>query len=89
MNKNDIYILSVFAQYNKINELQSFSVASLLEKIDGKYSHTKIRSVIKKFLEKEYLNVGFSQGNAKTYFINQKGIDFLDSFNIKEDEELC
>lgn len=78
MNKNDIYILMVFAKENRSSLLKSFSVANLIKTIDGKYSHTKVREVIKNFKNLGYLQEGFKQGNSKTYYITKNGIDFLE-----------
>lgn len=88
MNKNDIYILMVFAKENRSSLLKSFSVANLIKTIDGKYSHTKVREVIKNFKNLGYLQEGFKQGNSKTYYITKNGIDFLEEIGgVEYDKE--
>lgn len=80
MTKNDLLILSEIKKNNAINSLNGVTVSVLSESIN--LSHTKIRGAIKLLIAEELVLEGYMQGNARTYYITEKGINLLNELNL-------
>lgn len=74
-NKSDICILGIIYDLGGTIPLKGVSVNNLTTRT--KLSHTKVRTSLKMFIEKEMIQEGLMQKNAKTFFVNNKGIDLL------------
>jgi hypothetical protein len=70
-------ILTKLYEENLVNELKSCSINTLHELTD--LSITKVRDTIRIFVMLNYIAIGATQGNTKTYYITQEGINKLKS----------
>ena len=77
--KSDIVILGKMESVGAVNQLKSATIHNLIEKT--KLSATKVRASIKLLRSEELISEGFMQRNAKTYYVTDKGREFLKSFN--------
>lgn len=66
-------MLIMMKQFEATNEMKSLTVIKLSELT--KLSVSKIRIAVRKFKELGYIEDGVLQHNAKTYFLNSKGIN--------------
>ena len=73
--KSDIAILSQIEQAGGINKLKSVTVHKIIEK--SGLSATKVRATLKLLADAQYIEDGYMQKNAKTYYITEAGIAFL------------
>lgn len=73
--KSDIAILSQIEREGGVNKLQSVTVHNIIEK--SGLSATKVRATLKLLADANYIEDGYMQKNAKTYYITDAGIKFL------------
>ena len=73
--KNDIKILWKIADMKATNRLLSCSVNTIIDKCN--LSNTKVRATIKILLTDTLIEEGFRNKNAKSYYLTEKGINFL------------
>lgn len=78
-NKNDILILSMVQALGGRNKLTSKTIQKLTEKTER--SATKVRATVRLLIEDGLLEEGLKLGNAKTYYITDKGLELLESLN--------
>lgn len=74
-NKSDLTILGKIEQAGAVNKLKSVTVHSIIAKTG--LSATKVRAALALLQDAHYIEEGFMQKNAKTYYITQAGLDFL------------
>lgn len=78
-NLSDLKILIAIIDKNKptvgTSEVKGVTIKNLIEKTG--YSHMKIRSTIKQFLEQGVVAEGLRNGNSKTYYITRLGLELL------------
>ena len=72
-NKTDYEILYFLNDEDFNSEFKSVTIKTIIEKL--KYSESKIRMAINGFLKDNYVKEGIKQGQAKTYYITEEGID--------------
>ena len=77
--KSDVVILGKMEAVGAINQLKSATIHNLIQ--NTKLSATKVRASIKLLQANEFIKEGFMQRNAKTYYVTDKGREFLKSFN--------
>ncbi|HAU85067.1 MAG TPA: hypothetical protein DCW90_06090 [Lachnospiraceae bacterium] len=75
MTKNDMHILDAIRTCKAENALRGVPVSSLVPKTN--LSHTKIRSSMKTLIAAGYVEEGFMQKNARTYYITESGIELI------------
>lgn len=75
MTKSDIYVLGIIKKIDATNPLKSAPVATLSKNIN--LSHTKIRTALKILINDGYVSEGYMQKNARTYYITESGIEFI------------
>ena len=73
--KSDITILGKLNEAGLHNEMKSATIKGIA-KITS-LSEIKVRQSTALLQENELLKLGFKQKNANTYFISEKGIEFL------------
>ena len=76
-NKSDYRILGVLQADQCFTEISSFSIKQISEKTN--LSIPKIRLVLKSFLIMKLIEEGAKDGISKTFYISEKGIDFLNN----------
>ena len=72
MNKNDIKFLYCLYKNECTSELKSFTIKKIQENVG--LSNTHVRYTKKLMLVEGYINNGFQDGNASTYYITQTGL---------------
>lgn len=72
MSKNDYKILMVLFRNKCTTEFLSYTRKDLAEKTG--LSLDKVRNTIQKFKKINYVNEGFLNHQAKTYYITEEGI---------------
>nr|DAH73359.1 MAG TPA: endonuclease-like protein [Caudoviricetes sp.] len=87
IDKFDIEILYCLFVNDCISQLKSFKVNEIINNTDLKSAYYTYVNRLKKLISKEYIDYGFKDGNAKTYFITKEGIRFL-SENVLNKEEI-
>jgi DNA-binding transcriptional regulator GbsR (MarR family) len=75
-NKSDYTILSALVSRDCYTEIRSLSIKQISD--ETKLSIPKIRLVLKTFLIIGYIKEGAKDGISKTYYITEKGKEFLD-----------
>ena len=75
MNINDIKILQILEKEDCTNNLKSFTVKRISNEVN--LSQTKVRYTMPMLNDLGYANKGFSNGKSQTYYITEKGIEFL------------
>lgn len=73
-NKNDYIILEIIIGNECSTPYKSVSTKFIIEK--SKYSHVKVRQVLKNFILSDFIREGARDGNNKTYYYTQKGLDY-------------
>ena len=73
--KTDVLILGKMETAGAINAFKRSTIGKIIE--STKLSATKVRASIKLLLEEEYIQEGFMSHNAKSYFVTEKGREFL------------
>lgn len=74
-NKTDFEILYFLEKEDLKTEFKSCTVKTLSQEV--KFSESKIRVAINYFLKDGFIKEGIKQGQAKTYFITEEGINKL------------
>jgi hypothetical protein len=77
VDKVDIEILSMLYTLDKLSPLYSCRVVDVVDKFSYPISYYTIVRRFQKLMEKQYVCEGYKLRNAKTYFLNQKGYDFV------------
>lgn len=72
-NKTDYEILYFFKKEGFDGEFKSCTIKTLVESLG--YSESKIRLAINNFLKDKFVKEGIKQGQSKTYFITEEGIE--------------
>lgn len=74
-NKTDYEILYFLQEGGYNGSFRSCTIRTMTEEL--KYSESKIRLAINLFLKDKYVKEGTKQGQAKTYYITEKGAEKL------------
>lgn len=74
-SKNDVRILNQIMKGSKGNKLFAVSIKGIADKTE--LSIPKVRITVKSLLANGYIEEGFMQRSAKTYYITQKGKEIL------------
>lgn len=84
VDRVDINILYFLYTNNKVSTFYSSQISEIQDYFSAgnhKLAYYTIVRRIQKLIEKKYVAEGFKNRNAKTYFILQKGIDFIDNLD--------
>jgi DNA-binding MarR family transcriptional regulator len=71
LSKNDIQILNLLKQADCISPLKSYTIRRIQDEIQLK--STRVHYTLRALSMAGYVNEGCRQGNAKSYYITQKG----------------
>lgn len=83
-NKNDYLILELLILGECTSAFKSLSTQAIIK--DSKFSHVKVRQVIKSFLLSNFIMEGAKEGNNKTYYVTPEGIEhFKKVFNYTDE----
>lgn len=74
-NKNDYKILSILDASECYSSVMSFTIKKISE--ETQLSIPKIRLTLKNFLIAEFIKEGAKEGVGKTFYITNKGVEFL------------
>ena len=77
LSKNDYNILIILNHYQCNSKLKSFTIERISKETN--LSIPKIRNSVKMFLLLNYITEGSHDKSAKTYYINENGINELKS----------
>lgn len=84
-NKTDYKVLECLIAKNCMSPVASLTIKQIIEFTE--LSQTKIRSVINQFKLMSYIKDGSKEGNNKTYYITNEGVEhFKVAFNFNDDE---
>lgn len=72
-NKNDYLILEVLIGNQCHSPYKSLSTQYIINECN--YSHVKVRQVLKNFIISDFVREGAKDGNKKTYYVTDKGIE--------------
>lgn len=72
-NKKDYQILNELIINKCVNSMCSLTIEQLMG-LTG-FSATKVRTVVKSFLILDYIKEGSKDGNCKTYYITEEGVE--------------
>lgn len=78
MNRLGFLILSILKKLEAINRLSSMTIKEIASVEDFEWKESTIFKKIKEFEQSGYVERGLKEGRAATFFITQKGIDYLD-----------
>lgn len=73
-NKNDFDILEILIGNECKTPFKSLTIKYLIK--ESKFSHLKVRQTMKTFQIYGLVKDGAKDGNNKTYYVTQKGIDY-------------
>lgn len=73
--KNDIFILDSIKTGDGTSKLKALPINTIISR--SHLSHTKVRGTIRMLVSQGFINEGYMQKNAKTYFITKDGENFL------------
>lgn len=73
MNQSTIITLNTLRVYT--NQYRAATVQKILN--ESKYSYSKVYNDLITLCSQQLINRGIKQGIANTYYITEKGIDFL------------
>lgn len=83
INKTDYIILELMIKNESYSSYVSLSTPYLIKK--SKLSHVKVRQVLKNFMLLGLVNEGSKDGNKKTYYISEKGLEhYKDIFGLDD-----
>jgi DNA-binding transcriptional regulator GbsR (MarR family) len=85
-NKNDYAILSHIYGRKYNSPVKSIPTLELIDKID--MSSSKIRNTINEFLRAGFIAEGLKDGNNKTYYILDAGIEHFETMFKEEIKEM-
>lgn len=86
INKTDYIILELMIKNESYSSYVSLSTPYLISK--SKLSHVKVRQVLKNFILCGFVAEGSKDGNKKTYYITEKGIEHYKNIFGLEDEDI-
>jgi DNA-binding MarR family transcriptional regulator len=75
MHKSDVEVLQILAKNECTSEIKSYSILSILSKT--KYKYSKIHNTLSQLAVGEYVQKGFKNERADTFYITPKGMDKL------------
>ena len=73
ITKNSLRLLTVILNADATNQLTAVPISTLSKKID--VSTMTIRNSIRSLMEWGYVSEGFTQRNARTYYVTKNGAD--------------
>lgn len=82
LDKLDIEILFLLYRSEKNNQLNSCKIKDLIDIKDSCVSKVSYYTVVRrigKLVECGFVDIGYKVSNAKTYFINEVGIDYINT----------
>lgn len=79
--QSDFELLEVMVKAKSFGPYQGLTIKELVEK--SNYSHTKIRSSMRVLIANKYLQEGFMNRNAKTYYVTDEGIELMKDLSSK------
>lgn len=83
INKTDYIILEIMIKNESYSSYVSLSTPYLISK--SKLSHVKVRQVLKNFILFGFVSEGSKDGNKKTYYITDLGIEhYKDMFGLDD-----
>lgn len=78
LDKLDIEILYILYCQEAFTDISSLDIKKITETTEIKTSYfTILRRVNKKLKPSEYVLEGYKVGNARTFYLSNKGIDYL------------
>lgn len=85
LTKKEIKILVILKTEECFSKIESLSLREIAEKSETPI--TTIRHYMKNFLLRGLVEEGARDWSAKTYFINEKGLDIINEYLGIENEE--
>lgn len=83
INKTDYIILELMIKNESYSSYVSLSTPYLIKK--SKLSHVKVRQVLKNFILLGFVHEGSKDGNKKTYYITESGLEhYKDIFGLDD-----
>ena len=73
LNKNDYAILELIIVNECVSPWKSLTTKFIIE--ESGLSHVKVRQVLKTFIIMKYVSEGAKDGNNKTYYATEEGIN--------------
>ncbi|WP_250277611.1 winged helix-turn-helix domain-containing protein [[Clostridium] colinum] len=77
LNKIDIVCLKDLEQQNKTSYLKSFEIKKFMLVNSGNVKYNTVYKRLEKLKQKGLIDYGILSGNAKTYYITDKGLEIL------------
>lgn len=74
-NKNDYLILEILIGNECFSSFKSLTTKYLID--ESKFSHVKVRQTIKMFQMYNLVKDGAKDGNNRTYYVTEKGVEFF------------
>lgn len=82
INKNDLKVLCTLHTEKCNSPYRSYPLSKLITLTN--LSLSKLRNTLNMFNELEYVRNGFKDGHSETYFITEKGLEYLKNLISKE-----
>ena len=86
INKTDYIILELMIKNESYSSYVSLSTPYIIS--ESKLSHVKVRQVLKNFILCGFVAEGSKDGNKKTYYITEKGIEHYKDIFALNDEDI-
>lgn len=84
-NKSDYAILELLIGYECFSPFKSLTKQFIMT--NTKYSHVKVQQSLKGFMLVDFVKAGAKDGNNKTYFCTELGLDhFKKIFNYTDED---
>lgn len=78
LDKLDIDILYILYCENALTDISSLEVKKIMDITEMKTSYfTILRRINAKLITNDYISEGYKMGNSRTFYISQKGIEYL------------
>lgn len=77
MNRLGFLVLSILARNNALDRISAMTVKEITATEDLGYRDNTIFKKIILFEEMGYVAAGYKEGRARTFYITDKGIEFL------------
>ena len=87
IDKFDIEVLYCLFINDNLSQLKSYKVTEIIEHTELNSAYYTYVNRLKKLMAIGYIENGFKDGNAKTYYITKEGIKFL-SENVLSKEDI-